>query len=1137
MKSIKRFVKKTLSLILCFAMVMTTVIFFEIGIPKSQAAVTTATSDLGDVLFYVPEAVYLRPHAQSWVTNTTSTFHFFIENDVVNGNNLKSTPTTTVSYPSIGNIRFQYDNARDGSVSLSYRWLSSDLSTTKSGNGIRLGSADIGVNQAVTLSKASGANYYQTTITAANSKSPDLVAGETGCVMEWTVKFHDNADNLDKAVTAYTYVYKPNVVPLATAGRMINDTGTDTYCQQISWLTGFHSVVSSPTENNRYSRYATSATTNSFGLMPFQTQADLQAINDNTAGAVGVKFSSPGTLDSGAMMNSYFASTNQSYAYFAANQENSNFNNARVNNWDRESATVSATPGADTTYSQSLHVFANCENGGGNSTNDYSVHMSITNTAVVGMCIDTSRYTNLSQVPNLGVGLLLTDSEGCSGGAWYVADYTDRSQSSNVLTGSGKASYFTDTGWSVWTDKGDTIAHEAEAVQSGSFTSAAKNCSLKYAGTWVRAINSTGSATSTQTYKIKTAAATDDEGDGHAIMTIMQLQATQYNKANLRNAVANAQKEFAYLGVYDNSYNSHYYNSTGKYQAVIDAYKTACHALTAVNTTITNPDTLATNLNNAITNLKADTAARKTGVAIQHNVGLLRNADGTYRVVELPNNSQNTTTYYLRDKVEFTPDTVDGYTFKGFVKVVEGVTITALTAGNKLSALPTYTSASNRVNYNATVDNFVASFTATTATSTSTAVAKFSDDGTTVTYEYAYDSNIEYVYFYEITNGEVIFGNEFDFDRYFWNDSSLIGCDQYSGLDIDYVNNSITMHTNSSATDAYTDFYTGSNQTGYMTLIPGRTYEFSFSYQNLSTSQAPIRVMSFFFADTTLSDFGSNVADHKVIAEASSTGTYTVNITVPTGSPYMTIRLGLNDSDSATAASKSVKFYDICVRDITDFSSPLKTDDVSKASPIYAEGEANAEVSSFPTLTRTGYTFAGWSTAKDTKGNGVAANKVTSTTVPASGNRTLYPIWTTSVTYDVDGGIYRKATDSTQTSYYVPNRSDLEPTTTIPTSNRVEQGATGWDDASVDYTYVPYKPGYNFKGWLASSTDASVNGNVYWPTDTVAVNANVEFTAQWEEAITVTLNTTSRIMSTNNDGERAFYPGQVHFFAYTPDSN
>ncbi|MBR5011607.1 MAG: hypothetical protein IKY12_03535, partial [Clostridia bacterium] len=61
MKSIKRFAKRALSLVLCLAMVLTTMIFFDIGITKPEAKVTNTATTLQDVLFYVPEAIYLRP--------------------------------------------------------------------------------------------------------------------------------------------------------------------------------------------------------------------------------------------------------------------------------------------------------------------------------------------------------------------------------------------------------------------------------------------------------------------------------------------------------------------------------------------------------------------------------------------------------------------------------------------------------------------------------------------------------------------------------------------------------------------------------------------------------------------------------------------------------------------------------------------------------------------------------------------------------------------------------------------------------------------------------------------------------------------------------------------------------------------
>lgn len=1165
MKSIKRFAKKSLSLILCLAMVMTTVIFFDIGITKPEAAVTpTATTDMEDVLFYVPEAVYLRPHAQSWITNTTSTFHFFIENDVVDGNNLKSAPTVNQAIPTIGNVRFQYSD-KDGkdlatNVQLSYRWLNSSLSSTLNGNGIRLGSADVGVNQNVTLSKASEANYYQTTITAENSKSPDLASGETGCYIEWTVKYHDNTDNLDKAITAYTYVYKPNVVPVSTSGRILNNTGTDSFCQQISWLTGFHSVVSSNTTNyKKYAKYSTAAH-NTGAMMPFQTSAPLGAINENTAGAVGTAFSKPSAavLDSGAMMNSYFASTNTSYAYFKAGQANATFNNYGVGAYFADSANVSTTLSDTTTYSTALHAHDTTDNGGGTSTNDHSVYLGIDNNAVAGIVIDTSRYFNLNQVPNLGIGLMLTDSEEASGGAWYVADYTGKSQSSTILSAESRDSYFGTDGWNVWADRGDMIAHEAEATSGGNFASAAKDCGLKYAGTWPKALGTVSTNGGTYDYAFKTGAATDDEGDGASVTTIMHMRATQYNKANLRTAVANAQKDFALLGIYDLNYNSHYYDNTGAYTTFINAYKTACHALTAVNTVITNPDTLATNLNNALAALKAEEdvfktvsdddnnvtydengnvvkstdSCRKTGIAYQYNVGVIRNEDGTYRIVKIPGAKQCEVGFNLRDKVNFTAESYTGYNYIGMYKMVSHFSIDALAdeAYNVVS-IPTLTDTNNRANVNVSQDSsaLTTTLTASSTVSTSTQVATFS--GSTVEYPYAYDTDITYLYIYELVDAEVLFGNEFDFDAFRWTGASN------ATMSADHVANTVTLNTTSTNTDAYTNGYNNS-QRGYMTLVPGRVYEFSCDYENLSSSAANVSMFLFTLAATPTATsstaIGTSGTDFKSVgatASANGSGKLTGTITVPAGRPYATIRVG------SSSASVSVKFSNIVVRDITTFTDTLLTNTITMPDPIYKSGAANAEVTDFPTITRPGYQLAGWSTVREANGNGAAASIVTTTTVPGAGNRTLYPVWQTNVIYNTDGGAYRKSSDSMQTSYQVEGRWNVAIGTSVPVSNRVVQGQTGWDSADVNYTYVPYKPGYNFKGWKAVSVDPAVNGNVYWPMDAVVTNANVEFTAQWEAAPEIALNTTSRITSSNNDGERAFYPGQVHFYKYVPATN
>ncbi len=1183
MKSIKRFAKKTLSLVLCLAMVMTTVIFFEIGIPKTQAKVTKEDTDMNDVLFYVPEAIYLRPHSDSWTAGTTSTFHFFIENNVTNGANLVTSPSPNTSTPTTGNVYFQYADAQDDdvySVQLSYRWLSSDLKTALSGNGIRLGSSDVGVNQNLVLSKASGTNYYKTTIAAANSKSPHLAAGETGCYIEWTAKFHDNADNLDKSVTAYTYVYKPNVVPLGGAAYTKEAEGGNSFHSSLSWLTGFHSIKSSATGNGGtyYGRYTTTAL-GSFGFMPFQTRAGAEAINDNTAGAVGSvqawnlgdsKISEKSSLATQDAL--YFASTNTSYAYFKANQANSGFSNVDSFNWAANDAVAGTSATGATTYSVKNFVHTNQQSDSSDSDNRRR-SICIDNNAVASLVVDTSRYTNLAYVPNLGVGMLYCNDENTDGGMWYVADYTGRTNSQPMHDYSSGGDYASTALQNNWDDHGKYIIRVGNVPNDRPSDGAygIEEEGVKYSGAWDSALSDTGLATALKRHKVKTATYTHDDGEeGSLITVVFNMDVQQYNKSMLRTAVANAQKEFALLGIYDNSYNSHYYNNTGAYTTFIEAYKNACHALTAVNTTITNPDNLAIALNNALSALKAEKdvyetdsngnvvydedgnvkmttdSCRKSGIANQFNVGLLRNKDGSYRLISIPGAESPSVPYNYRDKLEFEAETYTGYSYAGMFKLSAGTSVDALLEeAYRVTTYPeTWTTADFRYDIDAKQNSDkTTSFISTGRITAATQVATF--NGSTVTYPYAHDAETTYMYVYLLDAGEILFDNEFDFDDTRWNKPT--GGTQV----VDHVNNTVTL--TGTADNAYTETYKIADQRGYMHLAPGRSYRYSAKCENLSDKEVKIQMFFFTYASPDAAEGTQHVSE--ITLPANSTmyikdANNTNYVTVPDANQYATLRVGFLNGNGAT-----VRFSDICVRDISTFIDDKtpntiyldgdSTQDYTKiplnvnAQPL-STVEVNYENGTAPKLKRSGYQFAGWSTVRAANGNGDIDYAVTSTTIPEHGNRKLYAIWLTNTIYKAPEGetlLYRKSADPMQTSYQVEGRWNMRPGTSVPVSNRISQGQTGWNSTDVNYTYVPYKPGYNFKGWKAVSIDPSVNGNVYWPTQTVVTNANVEFTALWEAAPAVTLNATNRITSSSNDGNRAFYPGQVHFYKYTPATN
>ena len=135
-----------------------------------------------------------------------------------------------------------------------------------------------------------------------------------------------------------------------------------------------------------------------------------------------------------------------------------------------------------------------------------------------------------------------------------------------------------------------------------------------------------------------------------------------------------------------------------------------------------------------------------------------------------------------------------------------------------------------------------------------------------------------------------------------------------------------------------------------------------------------------------------------------------------------------------------------------------------------------------------------------------------------------------SVKYNANGGSYASGS-----SYAPKSRTNLDVATNIAVSNRMNQGSSNWNDSRLGYAYVPYKVGYNFKGWKAVSADPAVNGKTYFPGQTVSVKANIEFVAQWEACGTASLDTQYNVGTIQ--GGYTFYPGQIYFYKFTPNRN
>lgn len=372
---------------------------------------------------------------------------------------------------------------------------------------------------------------------------------------------------------------------------------------------------------------------------------------------------------------------------------------------------------------------------------------------------------------------------------------------------------------------------------------------------------------------------------------------------------------------------------------------------------------------------------------------------------------------------------------------------------------------------------------------------------------------------------DVLFENEFDFDTWVWN--RVAGGSQV----LDYENNAITITSNS--TDTYTEPYMNTSPSQhYMTLIPGHTYEFSYYYENGSVA-GNLDPFMFAYENTSMSSYAGGSKSWNLGVAANESGRHTVTWTIPAGRPYVTMRLGM------TTVGMVTKFSDIYIRDI---SNPAGAQDNVSEPNVggtavhgvsvkygYTIGSADTLGGNMPTISRTGYTFEGWYTSQDSYGNGTGT-KYTASNVMGTTNIKLYARWLVGVTYNANGGSYASGS-----SYAPKSRTNLDVATNIAVSNRIDQGSTNWNDSRLGYAYVPYKVGYNFKGWKAVSADPAVNGKIYFPGQTVSVKANIEFVAQWEACSTASLNTQYNIGTAQ--GGYTFYPGQLYFYKFTPSTN
>ncbi|MBR3836492.1 MAG: InlB B-repeat-containing protein, partial [Clostridia bacterium] len=1051
MKKLKRFAKRALSLVLCLAIVATTFFIFDIGVLKPEAVVT----EKGKVLLIAPEAIYLHPVSNSWKDSTTSTFHYYIQNEV-NVNDFYGGVSTTTAISETGQI---YLAAEDGfsSVILSKRFV--DAAGNTLGGSI---SVDEG-----TLYKASdtgfAGDYYLFNISGGTS--PSLAKATTGCYIEWTVSY-TNSRNERQSAIAYTYVYKPYVVPQTTAVRTRNDTGDSSTSSHLSWITGFHRVIAQPTERKRFARYTTEDN-GDYGLLPFQTSS-AGNINGNTEDAVGKTFTYPSGMNvnnsTGKNMVSYFASEKTKYSYFSAGQTGSvSINDRWPSDWYQENADTTNY----TTFDVSLSIWDTVSHGSWTWSSDHSNWHSLVNTGVSGIYIDSSRYDNLNQVPNLGVGLMATQNEDSSDGAWYVADFTGCSQDTgNADYGVEKVTYAGDGTKRIWNHHKGYIARKGSPLgnaEEGGGNSEADDIGVKYSGVWDRKLEETTS----QDYKVKMAFWTNQGGDGALSASIMTMRATQTDKGPLRDAVNEAIEAFGTLGVKEN-FGSYYYDTeSAAWKRFVAAYKVASRSLCEIDNTC-DVTSLVNELTASITALKNGAGRRyyfnlNDGVT-NPNIFIIRDSfAGNY--ISVTGNHANDTiilngsatasdTYYPMDlgTAPTTGDYTISYTRKGGTESRSNASLTMsfyAIDGNSTAN----DSSGNRVYVDLPSNDIVAKRTANGTPEPhylkmwswvgSGGSAKFTNfeiqlkieksgsdtayspagrvsangtyqalpsnptrtgyifggwytnpdcTGSPVTETTAITSDMLYA---KWTMAEVLFGNEFDFDKAVNNSSTYVD-------GVDYADNSFKLSFNAGAGEKTSEWFK-------MTLSEDHTYKVTYDFlvnSGKANTQAHVCYLATEGGEKTYSGAENYLAGSGLLTGAvdSSAGVQKysgLTFTVPTGKPYVEIRLDCdnfkNASNAWNDAAATATFSNIYVYDVTADTS------ISVPNPIY-KTDASGTVSGIktgPAPTRAGYVFDGWTTQRD-PATGLGVNgTATSDSVALSTekNVTVYSTWTPAKYY------------------------------------------------------------------------------------------------------------------------------------------
>ena len=690
MKKVHRTCKKALSVILALTLMLTTFICFDIGAlfgsaVDASSAITVSDNSASNVYFYAPEQIYLEPKITGYTTQDKYNYQWFVDSTVNNSTKLQ---TLRTGENSTGNFYFYYENA--SSVTVSYKYLTNSMtdmtaytqtSQTSSGDyanancNIKLAEYGTPLRAYNTSGTASyiyytkAGNKIDTTITR-ESVSPYLAAKTKGYYIEWKATFVDKLDGQTKVAYAYTYVYKPYLQPVGTAINTNNYRGNNSYGYDISWISGIHSFNTSSTK----ATHSPNSTNGGKSLVTFSSS------NPN-----GVQLGAAGT---------------RLYAQFATQVvSNGNFfytgmNNESAYNWVNGD-------GSPYLKAKSFHFVENKKDSSSKDVSQYTLATS----PEAYLTVDVSRYHNLSNVPNLSAGLMVTSDEGSDNGAWYVADGTGKVDSSDEII---DLNHNNDTpARTLYNNYKTYMANQGDFDNRGPY----EGEGVKYNGPVVIPISTTNGNV---TYKVRAGYHNYQSKDRVTCIGVMPLVVTQTNKETLRDAMNHATNIVAKYGLKPDGTSIYYNSSNANWTKFVNLYKVAGKMLAKLDlasTTSVSGYTLSTavsNLNSAIAAIESE--AKITSTATARFLALSKTANG-YKLINVQDVETNsnvadvTKSFAYGQNVKFSAVDFAGYDYVGAsagLKAVDtetGADYSSLITTSDKSINVNFTNASSQVQY------------------------------------------------------------------------------------------------------------------------------------------------------------------------------------------------------------------------------------------------------------------------------------------------------------------------------------------------------------------------------------------------------------------------------------------------------